>query len=287
MPRTFARTIDGKIRWELPSVAETPSALPNLQIVTVGGDQVRVAVVRPRTFDPKRKYPIVDAAYGGPGLTTVTNSAALYLRAQWIADAVDAVVVSLDARGTPYRGRDWERVISGKLGQVPLDGHVATLRGLAAGLPELDLNRIGIYGWSFGGYLSALAVLTRPEIFKVAVAGAPPTDWREYDTCYTERYMGLPSVDAAAYDAASLLVATRNAPPGGPGRPLLLVHGTSDDNVYFTNTLKLADALERAGRSFELMPLLGVTHQLADPKVSELVWTRVASFLRDHLDGGA
>jgi dipeptidyl-peptidase-4 len=284
MPRWFARTMDGKGRWEIPSVAEAPAALPNVQIGTVGSDQVRVAIVRPRSFDPKRKYAVIDAAYGGPGVTTVVNSAAPYLRAQWLADATDAILVHLDARGTPHRGRDWERVLSGKLGQVPLEGHVATLRALAAAMPEMDLGRLGIYGWSFGGYLSALAVLVHPEMFKVAVAGAPPADWRDYDTCYTERYLGLPSADASAYDAASLLVAARNAPSSAPPRPMLVVHGTSDDNVYFTNSLKLTDALARAGRPFELMPLVGVTHQLVDPKVSEMVWVRAASFLREHLD---
>jgi dipeptidyl-peptidase-4 len=283
MPKVFVRTMDGKGRWELPSVAESPPALPNVQLVTVGPENVRVAIVRPRTFDPKKKYPIVDAAYGGPGHNTVVNSASAYVRAQWIADAADAIVVHIDARGTMYRGRDWERAISGKLGTVPLEGHVAAIRGLAGALPELDGARVGIFGWSFGGYLSALAVLSHPELFRVGVAGAPPADWRDYDTCYTERYLGLPSADPGAYDAASLLPLAKAPPAPGAARPLLLIHGTSDDNVYFLSSLKLADALERSGRPFELLPLVGVTHMVADPAVSEMVWLRVATFLSYQL----
>jgi dipeptidyl-peptidase-4 len=145
----------------------------------------------------------------------------------------------------------------------------------------MDTSRVGIYGWSFGGYLSALALLARPDVFKVAVAGAPVVDWRDYDTAYTERYLGLPEPNAAAYDEASLL--THAAKPS-QARPLLVIHGTADDNVYFTHSLKLANAMERAGRPFELMPLVGITHLPYEPEMAEKLWTRVAEFLRAHLD---
>jgi dipeptidyl-peptidase-4 len=265
---------------EIPSVAEAPSLQPKPEFARVGTDEVRVAIVRPTRFDPKRRYPILDAAYGGPGVRVVEKNAKAFLRAQWMADAVDAIVVSVDARGTPYRDAAWEHAILGKFGSIPLQGHAETIRQLAASHPEMDVARVGIFGWSFGGYLSALAVLAAPDLFKVGVAGAPPCDWRDYDTAYTERYLGLPEVDRESYKSASLLT---HAATSSPHRPLLVIHGTADDNVYFLNSLKLVDALARAHRPFELLPALGMTHMISDPGESELVWSRVAEFLRTNL----
>ena len=285
MPRSFVRSVDGTLAREIPSAAETPSTMPGIEIVEAGADRVRVAVVRPRSFRQGVKYPVLDAAYGGPHHNVVEQSALPFVRAQWMADAVGAIVVAMDARGTPRRGREWERAIHGKLGSVPVEGHVATLQALGEQFPEMDLTRVGVYGWSFGGYFAAMAVLTRPDVFRVAVAGAPPADWRDYDTAYTERYLGLPQQEAAAYDAASLLTYARRPASGSPVRPLLLVHGTADDNVYFLNSLKLADALARGSRPFSFLPLVGTTHMLLDPDQSEVVWTQTAALLRDALVG--
>jgi dipeptidyl-peptidase-4 len=142
----------------------------------------------------------------------------------------------------------------------------------------MDLDRVGIVGWSFGGYMSALAVLKRPDVFKAAVAGAPVTDWEDYDSHYTERYMGLLPESKQAYHDSSLL-------PLAPKleRPLLLVHGTADDNVYFRHTLRLIDALFRAGRDFEALPLPSLTHMVPDPIVTERLWTRIAWHFRKNL----
>ncbi|MGH7298693.1 MAG: DPP IV N-terminal domain-containing protein, partial [Polyangiaceae bacterium] len=186
-PRVVVRSREGRELREIPSVAAVP-ALPRVELTTARPDAVRVAIVRPRSSVPGARYPIVDAAYGGPGVQVVSADGAAYLLAQWMADATGAVVVSIDARGTPGRGRAWERAILGHLGDVPLDGHVAAIQALAASHPELDAARVGVYGWSFGGYFSALAVLRRPDFFKAGVAVAPVTDWRNYDTAYTERY---------------------------------------------------------------------------------------------------
>ena len=118
------------------------------------------------------------------------------------------------------------------------------------------------------------SVLRRPEVFHVAVAGAPVVDWRDYDTCYTERYLGLPDDNRAGYDASSLLHYAADL-----ARPLLLVHGTTDDNVLFLHSLKLADALFRAGKPFDLLPLQGFTHMVPDPLVRERLYTRILSTL--------
>ena len=130
--------------------------------------------------------------------------------------------------GHAWPWTDWERAIAKRFGSAPLADQLAGLKALGKKYPELDLDRVGIYGWSFGGYMSALAVLKEPGLFKAAAAGAPPTDWLDYDTHYTERYLGIPPADAAAYDEASLLPLALKLE-----RPLLLIHGTGDDNVYF------------------------------------------------------
>jgi dipeptidyl-peptidase-4 len=188
------------------------------------------------------------------------------------------VVVSIDGRGTPARGRDWERVIQGNLIDAPLADQVAGLQALAASYPELDLSRVGIYGWSFGGYFAAMAVMRRPDVFHVAVAGAPVADWHDYDTHYTERYLGLPDQHPEAYEHSSVLTYARQL-----RRPLLLIHGTADDNVYFLHSLKISDALFRAGIEHDFLPLSGHTHMVADPAITRLVNTRIVDYLVEHL----
>jgi dipeptidyl-peptidase-4 len=131
-------------------------------------------------------------------------------------------------------------------------------------VPDLDLTRVGIMGWSFGGYLAALAVLRRPDVFHAAIAGAPVTDWRLYDTFYTERYLGHPDEAPQVYERNSLLA---DAP--GLTRPLLLIHGTADDNVVVAHTLRLSAALLEAGRPHDVLPLSGVTHMTPQDEVAE------------------
>jgi dipeptidyl-peptidase-4 len=162
---------------------------------------------------------------------------------------------------------------------VPLADQIAGLRALGQRFAEMDRERVGIYGWSFGGYATALAVLRRPDVFKAGVAGAPVTDWRDYDTHYTERYLGIPAGgDDARYRQNSLLADAPNLKAA-----LLLIHGTADDNVYFRHSLKLADALTRAGREFEFLPLAGFTHLVNDPPITESLWQRTVAFFRRNL----
>jgi dipeptidyl-peptidase-4 len=274
-PESSIWRADGTLVGHVPDAAEPPPFRVSLELTTAG--DFPAALVRPRDFQPGRRYPVIVQVYGGPHALTVKADQRQYLLPQWIADH-GAVVVCLDNRGTPRRDRAWERAIKGRFGDVPLDDQVAGLRALGARYPELDLDRVGIFGWSFGGYMAALAVLRRPEIFKVGVAGAPVVDWLDYDTHYTERYLDLPEAAPEAYRASSLLT---YAP--ALGRPLMIVHGTADDNVYFFHSLKLADALFRAGRPFDLVPLAGVTHQVPDPMVREELWRRITGYLFAHL----
>ncbi|MGH7329631.1 MAG: alpha/beta hydrolase family protein, partial [Polyangiaceae bacterium] len=250
--------------------------------VTLGADQPSVVMIRTEHADSTKKLALIDAAYGGPGYTTVTADMSAYLRAQWIANETGAIVVSIDARGTPYRGRNWERALQNRIGDVPLEGHIDAIREIEKRFPEIDPNRVGIYGWSFGGYLSAYAALERPDIFKVAAIGAPPADWRDYDTAYTERYLGNPNDNGKAYDASSLLPLAEKA-AGSSSAAMLVVQGTADDNVYFLNSLKLVSSLAKGHRTYEFVPVPGVTHMLYTPDTSGPVWAQVATFLRDHL----
>jgi dipeptidyl-peptidase-4 len=262
----------------LPSVAAEPPFVPNVTIQKVG--DYWTGIVRPRDFDPKKKYPVVVFTYGGPTSQVVTQAMQPWLIRQWLADQ-GFVVVAIDNRGTAGRGREWEKALYQKFGTVPLEDQVKGLKALCDKHRELDRDRVGIVGWSFGGYMAANAVLREPEVFKAAVAGAPVTDWEDYDTHYTERYMGLLPESKAAYDEASLLPLAKNL-----RRPLLLVHGTADDNVYYRHTLKLSNELVRAGRDFEVLPLPGITHMItSDPVVMERFWGKTATFFQRHLGG--
>ena len=170
-------------------------------------------LIRPRDFRPERRYPVILSVYGGPGYKMVRALPRFYLREQWMADH-GYIVVSLDGRGTPGHGREWERAIKGNLIDAALEDQVAGLRALGEKYPELDLTRVGITGWSFGGYFTAMATVRRGDVFRCGVAGAPVTDWLDYDTHYTERYMDLPSANPEGYRKASVLTyASELRPP--------------------------------------------------------------------------
>jgi dipeptidyl-peptidase-4 len=269
---------DGNPVGRLRSVAEQPGVLPSLEFVTVGNDpDFHAVVVRPRDFDPDRRYPVIVHAYGGPGAQTVRRDWRRYLIDQWFADH-GYLVVSIDGRGTPGRGRRWERSTKGDLIRLPLEDQTTALRALGERFGEMDLARVGIHGWSFGGYFTAMAVARRPELFRVGVAGAPVTTWQDYDTHYTERYMDLPKNNPEGYEAASVLTYANRL-----RRPLLLVHGTADDNVYFMHSLKLADVLMRDGRDFEFLPLPGFTHMVTEPAVIRRLYLRILEQFDRHL----
>lgn len=278
MPKTTVHRLDGQLIAELPSLAKEPPVVPNVEFRVVGDQPgFHTAVVRPRNFDKTKRYPVVVDVYGGPGHTHVLSGMRNWLIDQWLADQ-GFIVVAIDGRGTPGRGRDWERALYQKFGSVPLDDQVAGLQALAAQVPQMDLKRVGIVGWSFGGYMSALAVLRRPDVFHAGIAGAPVCDWEDYDTHYTERFMGLPRDAAAAYKDGNLLT---HAPK--LARPLLIVHGTADDNVYFRHALRLCNGLFRAGKHYEFMPMPGFAHGVGGPGVTERLWERYLQFFRQHL----
>lgn len=195
---------------------------------------------------------------------------------QWYADA-GFIVVRSDGRGTPGRGRDWERALLRDLITVPLDDQIGALQAMGARHPELDLSRVGVTGWSFGGYFAAMAALLRPDVFKAAVAGAPVTDWQLYDTAYTERYMKLPSSNADGYAHTSALTHAAKL-----SRPLLIIHGITDDNVHFAHALALIESLYVAGKRAEVITL-SATHMVPDPKLNFAREKVQVDFFREHL----
>ena len=263
---------------QLTSVAETPLIRPNVTIHHLGDRRLATAVLLPGGHDGS-PLPVLVDSYAGPHVARVTESYDAYLTSQWFADQGFAVLV-IDGRGTPGRGTDAERAIHLDLAGPVLDDQVRALQA-AAEIAPLDLGRVAIRGWSFGGYLAALAVLDRPDVFHAAVAGAPVTEWRLYDTFYTERYLGDPNEDAAPYAAASLLARAHRLT-----RPLLLIHGLADDNVVAAHTLQLSQALLAAGRAHEVLPLVGVTHMTPQEVVAENLLLHQLDFLRRSLGAG-
>ena len=260
----------------ITSLAETALVQPNVRIMSVGPRGIPVAILLPRD-GLSTKLPVLFDPYGGPHAQRVVASRAAYNSSQWFADQ-GFVVVIVDNTGTPGKGSVWERGVMHDLAEPVLDDQVEILRDLNDLEPRADTSRVGIRGWSFGGYLAALAVLRRSDLFHAAVAGAPVTDWRLYDTHYTERYLGNPAIDASAYEATSLFNDAEHLQ-----QPLLLIHGLADDNVVAAHTLQLSSALLAAGKPHEVLPLSGVTHMTPQEVVAENLLLHQLEFLQRHL----
>ncbi|MGQ0575645.1 MAG: prolyl oligopeptidase family serine peptidase [Pseudonocardia sp.] len=261
------------------SLAEPPGLALRITLHTAGERALRTALLLPSWHEPGTPLPVLMDPYGGPHGQRVVAARAAHLTSQWFAEQGFAVVV-VDGRGTPGRGPAFERAVHGDLATPVLDDQCDALHALAAEHPDLDLGRVAIRGWSFGGYLAALAVLRRPDVFHAAVAGAPVTEWALYDTHYTERYLGHPRDHPDAYARSSIV-----ADAARLTRPLLLVHGLADDNVVAAHTLRLSSALLAAGRPHSVLPLSGVTHMTPQEVVAENLLLLQVRFLREALGG--
>jgi dipeptidyl-peptidase-4 len=262
---------------ELTSYALRAPLQPTVRMLRLGERSLAAGLVLPRGHEPGTKLPVLVDPYGGPHAQRVLSTRSAWLEPQWLADQGFAVLV-VDNRGAPGRGPAWEKAIHHDFVGPVLDDQVDALRAAAALEPDLDLGRVGIRGWSFGGWLAALAVLRRPDVFHVGIAGAPVTDWSLYDTFYTERYLGTPQDNPNVYRRNSLI---DDAP--GLERPLLLIHGLADDNVVAAHTLRLSQRLTEAGRAHSVLPLTGVTHMTPQEAVAENLLLLQVSFLRTHL----
>ncbi len=267
------------------SHAETPSLTARPRLLEAGPLRIPTAVLLPTGYTPQDgRLPVLLDPYGGPHGQRVYAAHNAHVVSQWFADQGFAVVVA-DGRGTPGRSPGWEKAIAGDFAGVSVADQVAALHAVAETYP-LDLGRVAIRGWSYGGYLSALAVLHRPDVFHAAVVGAPVTDLRLYDTHYMERYLGHPADSPEVYDANSLVTADGLTGAVEPARPMMVIHGLADDNVLVAHSLRLSTALLAAGRPHEVLPLSGVTHMTApQEQVAENLLLLQVDFLKRSLSG--
>ncbi len=261
---------------ELANNAEQSLLNVNVSFHRVGKRNISTAIVLPENHDGSA-LPVLFDPYGGPHAQRVVSSSMAFTAAQWFANQGFCVVIA-DGSGTPGRGSEWEREVYHDLATTVLSDQIDVLAHLHEIAPCADTTRVAIRGWSFGGYLAALAVLRAPQHFHVAIAGAPVTEWKLYDTFYTERYLGNPAHDEQPYIASSLLHDAKNLT-----RPLLVIHGLADDNVLAAHSLELTTALLHAGKPHEFLPLVGVTHMTPQEVVAENLLLHQLDFLRRSL----
>ncbi|MGZ3117584.1 prolyl oligopeptidase family serine peptidase [Streptomyces sp. H62] len=272
---------DGKPVATVASYAEDPGLSPRVTLTQGGARRVPCAVLMPRDYHGDTPLPVLLDPYGGPHGQRVVAAHNAHLTSQWFADQGFAVIVA-DGRGTPGRSPAWEKAIKDDVAAVVLQDQVDALHALAADFP-LDLNRVAVRGWSFGGYLAALAALRRPDVFHAAVVGAPVTDLRLYDTHYQERYIGHPDEQPEVYRRNSVIDDAGLVDAAEPHRPMMIIHGLVDDNVVVAHSLRLSSALLAAGRPHEVLPLSGVTHMTPQESVAENLLLLQVDFLKRSL----
>jgi len=203
-------------------------------------------IIKPADFDAGKKYPVLMFTYGGPGSQEVKNEWDVYDQFWYQMLAQKGfIVVCVDNRGTAGRGKAFKHSTYGQLGKYESEDQINSARYLGK-LPYVDASRIGIWGWSYGGYLSSVCLLLDPEVFKMAMAVAPVINWRFYDTIYTERFLKTPQENPGGYDNFSPLTHASKLK-----RPYLLVHGTGDDNVHVQNSIEMQNALIRSNKQFQ------------------------------------
>ena len=261
--------------------------LPGPEFVTIpgaDGTPLNAYLVKPKDFDPSGRYPVLMYVYGGPGSQTVNDrwGGSRYLWHTLLADELGIIVASVDNRGTGGRGKDFKSATYKKLGVLESADQVAAARYLA-GLSYTDEDRVGIWGWSYGGYMTLMSMLAEKEDnpFTFGISVAPVTDWRQYDTIYTERYMSQPGLNPDGYHAGSPLTYAANLQDH---QRLLLVHGDFDDNVHFQNAAQMANAFQTANRQFEFMMYPGRNHSIAGGKTRLHLYTMMTRFVREALN---
>jgi dipeptidyl-peptidase-4 len=270
-PKTVLYARDGKLRATLAEGSvkgfKTHSLTPTELFTCKAADgktDLYGRVSFPPAFDAKKKYPVIVDTYGGPTIRLVTDR----FDAGDTRTALGFILVVVDNRGTPGRGKAFEGGAYLQLGQADADDQAAAVQHLAATRPYIDAARVGITGHSYGGYMTAICMIRRGDVFAAGVAGAPPTDWRNYDTIYTERYMRTPQENPEGYDAGSCV---KHA--GQLKGKLLLLQGMADDNVHPTNTFQLANALQAINKPFAMMMFPNSDHSIGSPSVESVKWS--------------
>jgi dipeptidyl-peptidase 4 len=242
------------------------------------GDMLNCWMIKPNGFDPSKKYPVFVTIYGGPGHNTVLDSwdGRNLLWHQMLAEQ-GYIVVSCDPRGTMYRGREFKHSTYQQLGKLETEDFIDFAKHLQ-GLDYVDADRIGIQGWSYGGYMTSLCMTKGADYYKTGIAVAPVTNWRYYDSIYTERFMRTPQENASGYDDNSPI----NHVDLLKGK-YLLVHGSADDNVHYQNTMEMIDALVRANKQFDLFIYPNKNHGIYGGTTRLHLFTKMTNFVKDNL----
>jgi len=280
-PRTFLRKVDGSVALLLDEPANPAAdyAMPTVELGSfhgADGTLFYTSLLKPPGFDPARKYPVLVTVYGGPHEQMVRN--------RWMPPSVDAILAakgipvwSMDNRGSWGRGHAFEAAVLKNLGTLELRDQLEGIAMLKKH-PWVDGSRIGIRGWSYGGYMTLFAATHAGDVFRSAAAGAPVTDWKFYDSIYTERYMKLPKENAEGYRSSSPLFAA-----GKLATKLLILHGTSDDNVHLQNTMVFIDELMKAKKDYGFVPLPRQPHGPRDPAARYYASQRITEFFEETL----
>jgi dipeptidyl-peptidase-4 len=270
--------INNNHKFEIKDEQDFPEFSPRIEYFEAGKNKISTSIVFPTWLKDEKKLPVIVAPYGGPHFASCMKNAATYISEQWLADQGFIVIVA-ENRGTPGRGQNWEYEIYENWSEKILEDQITVLEETDKKYPGLlDLNNVGITGWSFGGYFAALAVLDAPERFHAAIAGAPVTDLRWYDTAYSERYLGNPINDESKYDQFSLINRAHKLTS-----PLLLIHGLADDNVLAMHTLKFSAKLLAEGKIHQFIPLSGVSHMTPQEVITENLLRMQLDFFKTNL----
>jgi len=286
-PQQVLRSMDGTTIASLNEnrVAEMAeyrlSPVEFLKVKSHDGMELNAWMIKPPNFDAAKKYPVLVYTYGGPGAQVVTNQwgGSTYLWHELMAQK-GFIVFALDNRGSAGRGHVFEEPIHFRFGAQELSDQRDGAAWLKS-LPYVDAEHIGIWGWSYGGHMTLHAMFEDPEDFKAGFAGGPVTNWHYYDSIYTERYIGLPPENEESYQESS-----PSEKAGQLKGPLLIAHGTGDDNVHFANTLELVDELIEKGKPVEVMPFPGRGHGVSDPPARIILMKRATKFFVDNLMAG-
>ena len=234
-------------------------------------------MMKPANFDANKKYPVYMFLYGGPGSQQVNDSWDYNIVWYQYLTQQGYIVACVDNRGTGGRGAKFKKVTYGQLGKYETIDQIEAAKYYQT-LPYVDKDRIGIQGWSYGGYMSTLCLAKGADVFKMAIAVAPVTNWRYYDSIYTERYMGLPKDNADGYDDNSPINHVKKI----KGK-YLLVHGTADDNVHFQNSTELVNALVNANKQFDMQFYVNKNHGIYGGNTRFHLYTKMFDFVKENL----
>src|SRR5690606_24354043 len=282
---TLHRASDGKM---LKAIKDNSALLEKLKgyevsfkefsTLEINGNPLNMWMIKPVDFDPNKKYPLFMFQYSGPGSQSVSNSW-MGSNDYWhqLLASEGYIVACVDGRGTGLKGRDFKKLTQLELGKYEVEDQIAAARKLSE-LPYIDENRTGIWGWSYGGFMSTNCILKGNEVFEMAIAVAPVTSWRFYDTIYTERYMQTPQENPSGYDENSPF----NYPELLKGK-YLLVHGSGDDNVHVQNSMRMIEALVQANKPFEWAIYPDKHHGIYGGNTRPHLYTKMTDFIKENL----